>query len=181
MMVGMLRRAAPLILLGALLSQAGCSSNSEAGEVVTYGPDERVEAPLISGELLDGSGTWQLSDHLGQVIVINFWASWCAPCRVEADDLERVHQAMPEVRFVGINTNDDKDAALAFAEGRSTYPSIFDKPGRISLEFDDVPPIAIPATLIIDSEGRIAAVIRKAILEDDLRDLIDQASAPGQA
>lgn len=172
MMMGMLRRFAALTMLGAVLIHAGCS-RTEAGEIVKYTPDERVTAPKISGELLGDSGTYDLAANAGKVVVINFWASWCAPCRLEADDLEALHKALPDVEFVGINIRDEKDKAIAFAEGRSSYPSIFDTAGRIALEFEQVPPNTIPATIIVDREGKIAVVIRKAILEEDLRSLVD--------
>ena len=60
--------------------------------------------------------------------MLNFWGSWCAPCRAEADDLEATYQATKAsgVTFLGINVQDSRDKALAFEEGRVTYPSLFD-------------------------------------------------------
>lgn len=163
-------------LLGVLLAAAGCTQ-TEAGPVVRYAVDKRVAAPKVAGELLGGGGTFDLASSKGKVVVINFWASWCGPCRVEADDLEAVHKELPEVEFVGINTRDERDKALFFAEDHSSYPSIFDSAGRIALAFSQVPPNTLPATLIIDREGRIAVVIRKAIHKDELRPLVDAVLA----
>jgi thiol-disulfide isomerase/thioredoxin len=156
------------------VAAAGCTAQQEAGPVVKYELDKRLAAPAVSGELLGGDGTYDLASKRGRVVVINFWASWCAPCRVEADDLEAVHKDLPGVDFVGINTRDEKDKALAFNEGRTSYPSVFDPAGRIALQFDQVPPNVVPATLIIDRDGRIAAVIRKPVLKDELRSLVDE-------
>ena len=96
--------------------------------------------------------------------MVNFWGSWCAPCRAEADDLEATYQATKGagVSFLGINVQDGRDKAKAFEEGRVTYPSLFDpaEPGWRS-RFD-VPPNTMPATMVLDRDGRIAAVIRAA-------------------
>nr|WP_246001609.1 TlpA disulfide reductase family protein [Allorhizocola rhizosphaerae] len=172
----MFRKLLTFGLAGSLmLAAAGCTEQ-DAGPVVKYEPDKRVPAPAVTGELLEGGGTYDLASKRGSVVVINFWASWCGPCRVEADDLEAVHKDLPQVEFIGINTRDEKDKALAFDADRASYPSIFDPAGRIALEFVQVPPNVVPATLIIDRDGRIAAVIRKAILKDELRALVDEVA-----
>lgn len=170
-----MRRLLSVLLLVTL---AACTSSKDSGEVVNYEPGKRVAAPEVKGELLDG-GTYDLSAHKGKVVVVNFWASWCGPCRVETDDLEAVRKALTEVEFVGINVRDERDKAIAFVEGRVGYPSIFDPAGRLALAFSQVPPNTIPATLIIDREGRIAVVIRKAIKQDELTRLTSAVLAEG--
>lgn len=176
MMVAMLRRVIALTALSAVLLGSAACTKKQAGQIVRFAAGERSAAPAISGELL-GGGTYDLADKRGKVIVVNFWGSWCAPCRVEADDLEAVHKDLPEVEFLGINIRDEKDKALAFMRERSSYPTIFDPPGRLALKFSDVPPNTIPATIIIDRQGEIAIVIRKAILKGDLRTMVDQTLA----
>jgi thiol-disulfide isomerase/thioredoxin len=166
------------LALAATFALTGCTSQKDSGQVVTYKPGQRVAAPVVKGELLDGGG-YDLAAHKGRVVVVNFWASWCAPCRVEADDLENVRKSLADVDFVGINVRDEKDKAIAFHEGRAGYPSLFDPAGRLALAFSQVPPNTIPATLIIDSQGRIAAVIRKAIQQDELRKLTSDVVAEG--
>lgn len=172
-----LSRVAALVMAAAL-ALSGCTGGSQkdAGQVVKYEPGKRIAAPQVKGELLDG-GNFDLASKAGKVVVINFWASWCAPCRVEADDLEAVRLSLNEVEFVGINIRDEKDKAIAFHEGRAGYPSIFDPAGRLALEFSQVPPNTIPATLIIDAQGRIAVVIRKAIQQTELRELTSAVAA----
>lgn len=170
-----------LIAAAALAILAGCTGQPTrpigGPAVVSYPPGNRRAAPAVVGELLAG-GQYALADHLGEVVVINFWASWCAPCRVEAADLESVYQATKadRVSFLGINTQDQKDAALAFAKGRSSYPSLFDPPGKLALAFD-VPPNTLPATLIIDRQGRIAVVVRSSVRADDLKTLVAKVAA----
>lgn len=166
----------PMVVL-AVLAVAGCTGGSQrdAGQVVKYEPAKRVAAPEVKGDLLDG-GSYDLAGKKGSVVVVNFWASWCAPCRVEIDDLEAVRKDLG-VEFVGINIRDQRDPAKAFHQDRVGYPSIFDPAGKLALGFKQVPPNTVPATLIIDAQGRIAVVIRKAIHRDELRPLVADVAA----
>lgn len=180
MMGAMLRRAIPLLALSSVLLGVAACSEKQAGEIVKFSQGDRPPAPAISGELL-GGGSYDLAGKQGKVVVINFWGSWCAPCRAEADDLEAVHKDRPEVEFLGINIRDERDKAIAFATERSSYPSIFDPPGRLALRFEDVPPNTIPATIIVDKQGKIAIVIRKAILKDDLALMVAEVTGETRA
>ncbi|MBM2617927.1 TlpA family protein disulfide reductase [Actinoplanes sp. LDG1-06] len=150
-----------------------------AGGVVECGPDQRTEVKPVSGELLDG-GSYDLAQDRGKVVVVNFWGSWCAPCRAEADDLENTFQATKDkgVTFIGVNSRDDKDAAREFERGRVTYPSIYDFEGRVGLQFD-VTNTAMPSTLIIDRQGRIAVAIRQATTVTQLQPLVERVAAEG--
>jgi len=164
-------------LVGAAL--AGCDSEprSERGSRIIAAGD-RVAAPVVRGPLMDGSGTFDLTGHRGDVVVVNFWASYCAPCRTEAPDLEAVLAATKadNVRFIGINVRDQRDPAMAYlTDVKPGYGSIFDPAAKLAIEFD-VPPNTIPATLLIDRQGRIAAVFRsivtRAVLEPAVRSLV---------
>ncbi len=173
----------PLIPLAvaAMLALAGCTGGSQrdAGEVVKYEPAKRVAAPAVKGDLLEG-GSYDLAGKLGEVVVVNFWASWCPPCRVEADDLEAVRKELG-VEFIGVNIRDQRDAAKAFHQNKVGYLSIFDPSGEIALGFRQVPPKTTPATIIIDAKGRIAVVIRKAIHRDELKPLVAEVAAESNA
>jgi peroxiredoxin len=155
--------------------QSRCPTNP-AG-VIECAPDDRPPPPELAGELLDG-GRYDLAQDRGQVIVVNFWGSWCAPCRAEADDLERTYQETKSagVRFIGVNVQDGRDKARAFEEGRLSYPSLFDPSSRLALTFA-IPPTVTPATIVLDREGRIAAVIRRAVRADDFRPLVERVAA----
>lgn len=180
-MPGLTRRSA---LLGAVaaLALAGCtdspSEQSTGTQSGLIAADKRKPAPAVAGDLL-GGGSFDLAAHQGKVVVVNFWASWCAPCRAEAADLEEVWQATKAsgVQFLGINIRDEKDKAIAFHDGRATYPSIFDPAGKIALGFSDVPPSAIPSTLVIDRQGRIASITRRDIRAAELRPLVEAVVA----
>ena len=121
---------------------------------------DREPAPALAGPTLTG-GTFTLSEETGQVVVLNVWASWCAPCRSEAGDLEAVSQELADrgVLFVGLNTRDSMAAAAAFVDRFGvSYDSVIDADRSLQLLFrDTLPPAAIPSTLVIDAQGRVAA------------------------
>ncbi|WP_373688167.1 TlpA disulfide reductase family protein [Actinoplanes aureus] len=150
-----------------------------ANLVIECAPADRPQVSGVTGELLDG-GTYDVESDRGQVVVVNFWGSWCAPCRAEADDLENTYQATKPkgVSFIGINSRDDRDAAIAFERGRVTYPSIYDFEAKVALKFD-VPNMSTPATLILDRQGRIAVAIRKATTIGELQPLVERVAAEG--
>lgn len=122
--------------------------------------EQREPAPILAGETLDGDHL-STADFPGQMLLINVWGSWCAPCRAEAPALVEVAEQMPEVQFIGVNTRDLNPApANAFVRAFDLpYPSIYDPDGSQLLDFGQLPPQAIPSTLIIDAEGRVAARI----------------------
>lgn len=146
------------------------------GTITLLSPQDRVPAPVLTGTTLDG-GTFTLSDSLGKVVVLNVWASWCAPCRAEAPDLARVARdlAGDGVQFAGLNIRDSLTTARAFVETFDVpYPNVIDRDGRLQLLFGaTLPPQAIPSTVIIDRQGRVAGRALGKISESGLRGLIE--------
>ncbi len=131
--------------------------------VVEIAPEDRGEPVEFGGVTEDGE-QFDSADIAGDVAVVNFWYAGCAPCRVEAPELEAVWQDFQDdgVSFVGVNTFDEADTAKAFAETYGvTYPSLMDaKTGEAKLAFAGATPIqATPTTLVLDKQGRVAARI----------------------
>lgn len=172
---------------GALLL-AACGSDSASsvddgsgfvagdGSIVVLSDALRVPAPDLVGTTLDGD-EFRLSDHLGEVVILNVWASWCAPCRAEAPTLATLAAEVQDsgVRFIGLDTRDSVASAQGFVERFGIgYPNVIDSDGRLQLLFSDtLPPQAIPSTLAIDRQGRVAGRILGRASESTLRGLID--------
>jgi len=132
------------------------------GTVTEIAAADRSDPIVFSGT--DENGEAIDSDDLaGRVVVVNFWYASCAPCRAEAADLESVNAEFDgqDVSFVGVNVRDQAPQAAAFAKTYGiTYPSLVDVDGSAQLAFSGkVPPNAVPTTLVLDREGRVASRI----------------------
>lgn len=142
------------------------------------GPDRRL-LPTLAGTTLDGEPL-DVSALRGQVVVLNFWASWCAPCRAEAASLNDVaaRTADQGVRFVGINVKDELAPAQAFERKQQvSYPSLYDQPGRLLLLFRRAIPQTPPTTLVVDRQGRIAAFFAGQVRLSDLLGPVEKIAA----
>ena len=157
----------------ALLLGPACSAGDSLAGVA------KVDEPLprLSGKTLEGDRL-NASDHAdGSVLVINVWADWCGPCRQEQPQLvrlaDRYHQ--DEVRFLGINYQDDRDAARAWVEEFGVpYPSLYDPSGRTAVDLGFP---FLPDTYVVDREGTIRWVVFGASDEKELAGLIDDLLA----
>src|SRR3954470_20028740 len=130
---------------------------------------ERKPAPDFELPRLSGDGQASLKEMRGKVVVLNFWASWCVPCRKESPLLERWHQriARNDGTVLGVDVLDVSSDARAFArEFKLSYPMLRDKGGD---SLDDYGVIAYPETFVIDRQGRIAASRRGPVDESFLR------------
>jgi thiol-disulfide isomerase/thioredoxin len=151
---------AVVLLLAGGLSACGRDVPPVPGTKTVAAPD-RGEPLTLAGSTLDG-GTLDLADLRGRVVVLNNWASWCAPCRDETPELVRLVEASdPDaVAVVGMDVTDDEAAARAFVEEfRVPYPSIVDPEGDLLATIPGVPPSSLPSTLVLDQQGRVAARI----------------------
>jgi len=140
-------------------------------------------APIEFEGVIENGDTVSSDDYRGDVLVVNFWYAGCPPCRLEAPDLEALAQqfAPDGVQFLGVNIRDQAATALSFAEEFGvTYPSVLDaNDGRVQLAFaGQVAPNAVPTTLVVDREGRVAARIAGLVSEPSvLRSMITDTLA----
>jgi thiol-disulfide isomerase/thioredoxin len=129
--------------------------------------------PAVEGQTLRGDAVSR-DDYRGDVVVVNFWASWCGPCRQEQPGLQRLHEEYGGggVTFVGIDFKDDPAAARTYLdEFGVTYPSVADGDGRLAHEFG-VP--YLPATILVDAAGQMRYLMLGAQPEDTLREHIER-------
>ncbi|WP_329365999.1 TlpA family protein disulfide reductase [Streptomyces sp. NBC_00669] len=188
------RAAAPAGAVALALTLAACSSSTSSsgagnsnfvggnGDITMVKAGQRKPAPELSGKTVAGATT-SLAAYKGKVVVVNIWGSWCAPCRAEAPNLAKVAtaEAGKGVQFLGINTRDlDRSNAARFDKRFGiTYPSLYDPYGKLILKFPkgSLNPQSLPATLVIDRQGRVAGRALAALTEDQLHKLIDPVAA----
>ena len=161
-MIFLLPALAFMLLLAMAVMRAG-DGPVEIGE----------QAPSFSAELLDGEGDLALTDMEGKPVVLNFWASWCAPCKDEAPMLEKAQQRYgDDVTFVGVNIKDARSDALAFVEewnlGELTH--VRDEGDEI---YQNYGLTGQPETFFIDGDGKVVEHVNGPLFEDTLFSLLD--------
>lgn len=176
-----------LILMISTVILTACSGggNSSPNEnafisgsgIATYlEKSDRKNAPTISGQTLTSG---ELSLRKNQLTVINVWASWCAPCRAEAPLIQEFSENYPEIQFAGILTRDNLSSARAFYDNfKLTYPTFIDD--SLLLGFSgSLIPNAIPTTLIIDKNGKVAVRISGEVTVAGLKKMLDKVELDG--
>ena len=143
---------------------------------IFYDEDQRAPLPDFSGpSLMEEDEEISLSDFDGEVVVINAWGQWCAPCRAEVDDLQIAQETLEPLggTVLGINVRDYNPAiAQDFKlDNGVTDPSIYDPPFRTALALGGVPTSVIPTTIILDREHRPAAVFLREVTAEDILDV----------
>ncbi|MEU6948852.1 TlpA disulfide reductase family protein [Streptomyces sp. NPDC046316] len=178
--------------LSAALALSACGSDSNGksggggtnfvtntGGISTVAKGERTAPTKIAGETVDGEKL-DIADLKGKVVVLNAWGSWCGPCRAEAPHFAKVANDLKAegVEFVGLNTRDfNKQQAVTFEEDYEVpYPSLYDPAGKLILNGFPKGTLnlqAIPSTVVLDKDGKIAARALMALDEKKLRSMIE--------
>jgi thiol-disulfide isomerase/thioredoxin len=150
-----------------------------SGGIDTVAEGERLAPRELKGETLEGEPL-DVADLKGKIVVMNVWGSWCPPCRSEAPYFAKVAKETKAkgVEFVGINTRDSKKGpALAFEKDYGIeYPSLYDPIGKLIVNGfpkGSLNPQAIPSTIVLDRDGKIAARSLKALDDEELHKIID--------
>ncbi len=174
--VGVLAVAAVVATLAVTELRTRGTSSIGGFTVANYRARAEVEntpAPDFELPSLEGGSPIALSSFRGHVVVLNFWASWCAPCRLEAPGLRRVSERYHDrgVRFLGVDYRDNDAAGRAFInEFRLRYPSVTDPSGSLAYDYGL---IGFPTTFIIDAAGTIRYRFVGYLDEDVLQKALD--------
>lgn len=194
------RRAVGAVLAAAAIALplAGCSQDADnaqnavatggnfefitpGGEkVINYEESERKPLRTFSGEdVRDRDKTISLEDYEGEIVVLNSWGQWCAPCRAEADDLQEIHSELQKRQIgtvLGINVRDyNPQVSNDFLEDNGLkYPSIYDPPFKTAAALGGVPTSVVPTTIVLDKQHRPATVFLRSITAQDVMDVVDK-------
>jgi len=144
------------------------------GVVTEIKSGDRKMGPRISGMSISGSA---VNMKPGRVALVNVWASWCSPCRAEAPTLVALSEQYPDVQFIGILTRDNLVNAEAFVRAKNiTYPTLIDDALLIGFK-GSLPANAIPSTIVIDSQGYVAARVSGIVTIGSLSTLIERVQS----
>ena len=194
------RRAVGAVLAAAAIALplAGCSQDADKAQnavatggnfefitpggekVINYEESERKPLRTFSGEdVRDTDKTISLEDYEGEIVVLNSWGQWCAPCRAEADDLQEIHTELQKRDLgtvLGINVRDyNPQVSNDFLEDNGlTYPSIYDPPFKTAAALGGVPTSVVPTTIVLDKQHRPATVFLRSITAQDVMDVVDK-------
>jgi peroxiredoxin len=149
--------------------------STKKGELIPAA--DRKAAGAVKGKLMAGA-SYQLRSDLGQVVVLNYFASWCPPCQTETPQFDNVYRERQGkgVTFVGVDAKDSpKSGAASWIQSKDiTFPVLYDPSAQTALELGGVPIVTLPATVLIDKQGKVAAVYQSSLLPADLNPLLDQ-------
>lgn len=163
----MIRKLVVLLVIATLLTSCATSTNSKNdsigyvaadGSAVLRDISERGDAIELTGKFLNGEN-WKLSEYRGQVLILNAWGPWCAPCRSEVPELQKLQDANFNngLRIFGMATRTTSTAVLAFTDKYAiTYSQIADYDSAIVSQIKGVPSATVPGTIFIDKLGRVA-------------------------
>ena len=194
------RRTVGAVLAAAAIALplAGCSQDADKAQnavatggnfefitpggekVINYEESERKPLRTFSGEdVRDRDKTISLEDYEGEIVVLNSWGQWCAPCRAEADDLQEIHSELQKRKIgtvLGINVRDyNPQVSNDFLEDNGLeYPSIYDPPFKTAAALGGVPTSVVPTTIVLDKQHRPATVFLRSITAQDVMDVVDK-------
>jgi len=184
------------LLIAALLLVTGCSTGTDAvvrgtefdfvapgGKLeIAYEGADRKKLPELTGEsLLEPGKQIKLSEYAGKVVLVNIWGAWCGPCRSEAPELQKLYDERKDkgLQVLGVDVRDDiRSQPEDFMRDRSlTYPSIYDPGSRSLLALKGYPRNAVPSTIILDKQHRVAQVFLIGKLKSDFEPIVDKLLA----
>ena len=173
-------RLAATVALVAVLGLAGCTGGGSGGTTATTGAEPLGAKPLVARTQSQFQA--DLETLRGRVVVVNFWASWCVPCREEMPALEQASKAWAEggrpVTVIGVDASDVRSEAAKFLdEVGATYPTVYDQQGLRGGVAASWSVTALPQTWFVARDGSRAGRIAGRLQADDLRSRVDELLA----
>jgi thiol-disulfide isomerase/thioredoxin len=186
-----LKRLLAAATIGLLACLAACSGGKNAVDQAAGGQfryvqgtkkgtlipvsNRKVAGPVQAG-LLSG-GDYRLTSDKGSVVVLNFFASWCGPCQTEVPQMDALYRERKAsgVRFIGLDVKETShDQAVSWVDDKKiSYPVVYDEKAKTAQQLGKFPLIALPATAVIDKEGRVAAIYTVPVLPADLTPVLN--------
>jgi cytochrome c biogenesis protein CcmG/thiol:disulfide interchange protein DsbE len=166
-----------LLLVAGLLVLLGWKvSHQESGKLLSnVSKGSKPDAPSFRLSRLDRSGHLDLATLRNKVVLINFWATWCDPCKRELPRLQRAWQRYRgrDVVFVGVDSQDfDSGARKAIRKYGMTYPIVYDGSGKVLARYGGLP---LPRTFVLDGRGRIVNYHLGELTDPDIERLLERA------
>ena len=170
---------AVVVMFGfALAPRYQTASASVAGQQLSADPVGQM-APEFSGQLVDGTGSLALSSLRGKTVVVNFWASWCSTCKIEAQVVSDVEKKWRDkgVVFLGVDSHDTNAGAHTYIQNYGIgFQSVQDPESAIGAQYDVT---GLPETYFVDTKGKIVEKYMSAIDAVTLDSMISKAVAAG--
>jgi thiol-disulfide isomerase/thioredoxin len=144
-----------------------------AGETIPTAPEIHAFAPPIQQNNLDGTQIIDLQALRGDVVLVNFWATWCTPCLIEMPDLQQLYDEYPDLHIIGVNLNEPPSLVREWVEKLGlTFDIVIDR-GDIIRQYPRYGP---PATYLIGRDGLIKRIDYGTIDLETIRQALNQAS-----
>lgn len=150
----------------------------------SFGNDPRAVPSVLEGgdapafRLVDLDGhSWSLDELEGQAVVLNFWSTWCGPCKIEHPYLQRAAQLYPDVQFLGVIYDDTPDTARRYLDrAGTTYPHLVDADGRVAIAYGVA---GVPETFFVDRHGQVVYKHAGAVSEGLLAEMLSRIAREG--
>lgn len=154
------------LLLG---TGSGGGASGKLGMLDSRRPEVGERAPDFAlVDARDGTTVRRLSDYRGKTVILNWYATWCGPCKAEIPDFQRVSESFPDqVIVIGVNLRESRSDAVAMLDGLgATYPALLDSNGDVASRYRL---LGMPSTLLIDRDGILRAAGSGQVTEEALR------------